>query len=88
MLAHTSFLRASSEALGIDLDITAVATGAAPPLPGGAELAALVEAITTRTDYDPQAERNALVTAVGESATERAIGVCGTFQMMNRLLDG
>lgn len=88
MLAHTSFLRASSEALNINLDITAVATGAPPPLPGGAELAALVEAITTRTAYDPQAERDALGAAIGERATERAIGVCGTFQMMNRLLDG
>lgn len=29
-----------------------------------------------------------MVAAAGAAAAERAIGVCATFQMMNRLLDG
>ncbi len=81
-------LRASSEALELGVDIVAVATGAAPSLPLGPELAALVEALTTRTDVEPVAERAALIEAADESIAERAIGVCSTFQMMNRLLDG
>ena len=29
-----------------------------------------------------------MVDALGAAAAERAVGVCATFQMMNRLLDG
>ena len=66
----------------------AVADGASPAVPVGAELAALVEALTTDTSGEPAAQRQALVAAAGEAVAERAIGVCATFQMMNRLLDG
>lgn len=88
MLAHTAFLRASNEASGIDLDIGVVATGEAPDLPFGAELAALARAMGTNVTEPPTAARDALVTAAGEAVAERAIGVAATFQMMNRLLDG
>lgn len=81
-------LRASSDALDLGVDITAVATGAAPPIPFGAELAALTLALTTNTATQPAAERAALVAGAGAAVAERAIGVCATFQMMNRLLDG
>lgn len=78
----------SSDANGLGLDITMIASGATPPLPGGAELAALAEALTIHLDREPAAERTALVEAIGLDAAERAIGVGATFQMMNRLLDG
>lgn len=81
-------LRASAEATGIDLDLAVVATGAPPPFPAGEELAALTLAMTTRPGAEPVAERAALVEAAGPDVAERAIGVCATFQMMNRLLDG
>ena len=45
-------------------------------------------ALTTDTNKDPAAQRWALVATAGEQAAERAVGVCATFQMMNRLLDG
>jgi|GEM_PF-3205930 len=54
----------------------------------GHELAALAEALTTRTNEDPRAERASLISVAGARSAERAIGVCATFQMMNRLLDG
>lgn len=44
--------------------------------------------MTTSTGGEPAAQRAALVTVAGEAVAERAIGVCATFQMMNRLLDG
>lgn len=81
-------LRASSKALELGVDIGAVASGATPAVINGAELSALVEAMTTRTAAEPVAERDALIAAAGNDAAERAIGVCATFQMMNRLLDG
>lgn len=65
-----------------------MADGSEPALPFGAELLALTDALTTRTDAEPADQRAALIAAAGEAAAERAIGVCATFQMMNRLLDG
>lgn len=59
-----------------------------PDLAYGGELLALTDAMTTRTSAEPTAERAALVAVAGEAVAERAIGVCATFQMMNRLLDG
>ena len=81
-------LRVSSEALDLGIDITTVATGAAPAVPYGAELSALTTALTINTSAEPVAERSALIEAAGPEPAERAIGVCATFQMMNRLLDG
>ena len=78
----------SSDANDIELDIAVVASGSAPPLPGGAELAALALTLTTDTVVSPTAERNAVAAALGDAAAERAVGVVATFQMMNRLLDG
>lgn len=49
---------------------------------------ALVDALTTEVRAEPVAERNAVVAELGGAATERAVGVIATFQMMNRLLDG
>ncbi len=88
MLAHAAFLRVSSEATDLDLDITVVANGSPPDVPFGTELAALAQAMGTRWTESPTEERNALIAAAGEAAAERAIGVAATFQMMNRLLDG
>ncbi len=88
MLAHTDMLRVSCEQTNTELDLGLVASGGVPPIPAGAALAALVETMTTRTDRDPSAERAALVSVAGEPATERAIAVCATFNLMNRLLDG
>jgi len=65
-----------------------VLDGQGPALPFGPELAALTDAMTTRPDAEPTAERQALVDAAGAEVAERAIGVFATFQMMNRLLDG
>ncbi len=48
----------------------------------------MASTLTTRTTTGPTDERDALVAALGAAATERAIGVAATFQMMNRLLDG
>lgn len=48
----------------------------------------MADALTTHPTIDPAAERAALVSAVGEQGAERAIGVCATFNMMNRTLDG
>ena len=81
-------LRVSNEALNLGIDITAVATGVAPAVPFGAELTALATALTTKTSAEPVVERSALIEAAGPEEAERAIGVCATFQMMNRLLDG
>ena len=81
-------LRVSIEALELGFDIGVVAAGSPPDLPHGAELLALVDALTTVTDAEPVAERRALIDAAGEAVAERAISVCATFQTMNRLLDG
>ena len=81
-------LRGSTQAIESGLDIAVVVTGDDPPLPNGPALVRLVDELTTRTDRSPTAEREALVAVAGRDATERAIGVCATFQMMNRLLDG
>lgn len=88
MLAHTNFLRVSSESQNISLEITPIATGAVPSITAGAELAALADAMTTKTDSQPVAERAALVAVIGDAGAERAVSVVATFQMMNRLLDG
>lgn len=87
MLSHTNFLRVSSETLGLGIDLTVIASGEVPSVEGGAELQALAEALTTETDADPAAERDALVAALGPELAERAVGVCATFQMMNIMLD-
>ncbi|NNE96019.1 MAG: hypothetical protein HKN24_08315 [Acidimicrobiales bacterium] len=70
------------------LDLNSVEFGTPPPLPAGAELLAVTDALTTNHRGSIEAERRALVEALGPSAAERAIGVCATFQMMNRALDG
>lgn len=82
------FLRASSEAQNLTIDVTSVADGTAPDLPFGPELAALAQAMATNWTVSPAAERDALVAAAGPVFAERAVGVAATFQMMNRLLDG
>lgn len=74
--------------MNLDLDLTPVSSGAEPDLEFGLELRDLADAMTTRTDQEPIVERTALVSVAGEEAAERAVGVCATFQMMNRLLDG
>jgi hypothetical protein len=88
MLSHTSFLRASSNELQIDLDVTVVANGQAPPVAGGPELAAFTQLLTTDHRGDLTSVRNDLVGALGVVGAERAVGVAATFQMMNRALDG
>ncbi len=65
-----------------------IAAGADPSVGFGVELRALTDALTTNTAVEPVAERDALVAAAGAAVAERAVGVCATFQMMNRLLDG
>jgi len=70
------------------VDITSIATGEPPNIPGGAELAALTDVLGAPLPRDPSVERAALIDVLGEAATERVIGVAATFQMMNRLLDG
>ncbi len=65
-----------------------VADGREPSIPLGPELRALTDALTTATDAEPEPQQDALVAAAGPLVAERAIGVCATFQMMNRLLDG
>jgi hypothetical protein len=88
MLSHVNFLREGSVAAGLDIDLGLVANGTVPPLDAGAELLALTDALTIRWDGNVDDERTALVGVLGESRAERAIGVCATFQMMNRALDG
>lgn len=88
MLAHTDMLRVSCEHTDTHLDLEVVASGEAPTISAGQELAALVETMTTRPNQDPNTERLALVAKAGERVAERAIAVCATFNLMNRLLDG
>lgn len=82
------FLRASSDAQNLTVDVTSVASGLAPAVEYGSELAALAQAMATNWVDPPTAERDALAAAAGSELAERAIGVAATFQMMNRLLDG
>ena len=82
------FLRASSEAQDLAIDVTSVADGSAPALSFGVELAGLAQAMATDWVNAPTADRDALVAAAGPEIAERAVGVAATFQMMNRLLDG
>ena len=72
----------------MEVDITSIATGEPPNIPGGAELAALTNALGAPLGRDPSLERAALIEVLGEARTERVVGVAATFQMMNRLLDG
>ncbi len=88
MLSHTSFLSASSNESGIELDVSIVATGDAPLVAGGPALAAFTDALTTNHLGDLTSVRADLVDALGPVGAERAIGVAATFQMMNRALDG
>ncbi len=81
-------LRGSSDALRLGIDIMSVASGTAPAIDYGAEIEPLTTALTTNTSAEPVVQRAALVAAAGPAVAERAIGVCATFQMMNRLLDG
>jgi len=67
--------------------VNSVVSGAPHDIRGGTQLASLADAMTTRTDAQPRTEREALVALLGEAATERAISICATYQMMNRLLD-
>ncbi len=88
MLSHVNFLREGSAAAGLELDLGVVASGTVPPIEGGPQLLALTDVLTTRWDGNIDAERGALVDALGPERAERAIAVCATFQMMNRALDG
>ena len=81
-------LRESCHQSGASVDLGSVGHGRPDGLNSGPELAALVEALTLDTTAPPTTERTALIEAAGEAAPERAIAVCATFQMMNRLLDG
>lgn len=81
-------LRESCAQSGRTIDLTSVADGHPLNLEAGDELAGLVEALTLETSRSPVEARDALVVVAGEAAAERAIAVCATFQMMNRLLDG
>lgn len=88
MLSHTRFLRVSSIANNLDLDLRTIATGEAPPLPGGPQLAAFTEALTTDHLGDLGSVRTDLVDALGPVGAERVVSIASTFQMMNRALDG
>jgi hypothetical protein len=88
MLAHTDMLRVSCDVTHHAINLGVVASGDAPSIPAGAEIAALTNALTGNTCDEPVAARGALVEAMGERAAERAIAVCSTFNLMNRLLDG
>lgn len=70
------------------VDITSIATGEPPNIPGGPELASFTDALGGPLTRDPSLERAALIEVLGEARTERVVGVAATFQMMNRLLDG
>ena len=63
MLAHTAFLRASSDATEANVDIVVVADGRAPLVPHGEHLRALAQAMGTRWAESPTTERNALIEA-------------------------
>ena len=81
-------LRVSSDASDLGIDMSTLL--AAPPsqLPASAELAALARALTVHPAVDPVAERDAVIAVLGRDGAERAVSVCATFQLMNRLLDG
>lgn len=88
MLSHTRFLRVSSDANDLGLDLSLIATGTVPPLPGGPQLLAFTDALTTDHLGDLEPARTDLVTALGETGAERVVSIAATFQMMNRALDG
>jgi hypothetical protein len=82
-------LRASSErssrpvALGSIVDPTLD-----PGIAAGRELVAFADAAVLRDDDEMTIARDRLLTVAGPRAVVRAAGVVGTFEMMNRLLDG
>lgn len=78
----------SSDTLQLDIDLAPVSSGADPDVEFGPLLRDLTDALTTGRQDDLGPARSALIEAAGEAVTERAIAVCATFQMMNRLLDG
>jgi hypothetical protein len=81
-------LRESSDATNLGIDISNVFRTPPAELPASAELAALTDALTIHPTVDPVGQRAALVAAAGPETAERAVAVCATFNMMNRLLDG
>lgn len=82
-------LRASSKARNLDTDLGAIADPTrASGVPHGAELLAATDAAVLRDGLELADARDALVSAIGETAAVRAFAVAGNFEMMNRLLDG
>jgi hypothetical protein len=88
MLSHARFLRVSSDANDLEFDIGLIASGAIPPIDGGAALAAFTDAITVDHLSDLTTVRADLVSALGAVGAERVVSIASTFQMMNRALDG
>lgn len=79
-------LRASARRTGVEVDLRGVTHDDVDPrLPHGRELLAFADALLAGAGID--AARDRLVAASGPEAAERAAGVAGTFQMMNRVLD-
>lgn len=80
-------LRVSSDQTDLGIDMATLLSGPPGQVPASVELAALVRALTVHPSVDPVAERSALIAVAGPAAAERAVAVCATFQLMNRLLD-
>lgn len=81
-------LRASAEASGVDVDITAVVDSTRDPgVPAGRALLAFADALVLDDPDELAVARRGLLDAVGETGTAKAAAVVGNFEMMNRCLD-
>lgn len=82
-------LRASSHQQRLPVELRSISDPTvASGVPFGAELLAATDAAVLRDDYEIDEARTALVEAAGEHRAVRAFAVAGSFEMMNRLLDG
>ena len=72
-----------------NLDLTGIADPMIDPLvPAGRELLALTDAVVLRDEEERDAALEGLLPLVGTAGAVRAAAVIGTFEMMNRNLDG
>ena len=82
-------LRWSVSSTDGELDLTGIADPMIDPLvPAGRQLFALTDAIVLRDEAERDAALDELVPLVGTAGAVRAAAVVGTFEMMNRNLDG
>lgn len=82
------FLREGAKAHNQPINLHSITdAGIDPLLSAGRELLAMADAATLWDQDEAPIARAALVASVGEAGAVRAVGVAGTYAMMNRALD-